>query len=244
MSDESKVVIEPKETMYSFGAKGENLPAGAIRSFSMVEKFFDKIPDQKITSDIEAERRAKAWTDSLRLNDPDKEIRVKAVIYKHLKAVSDWNADHVYTTVPEGINPLSGNPLTRIDREVIAGSAKPKSVHEALMTGLRKDLTEEQVEKILDFYTIGKVAFTMKGYHAIVPDLTSEEEAVILGFLKEAREMAVDYKTMKQISAIFEIYKTKSEQYLNSKGRNWKALFKAYVDSVKAKKEAEKAGKK
>jgi hypothetical protein len=45
---------------------------------------------------------------------------------------------------------------------------------------------------------------------------------------------------MKQISAIFEIYKTKSEQYLNSKGRNWKALFKAYVDSVKAKKEAAK----
>jgi exonuclease V gamma subunit len=83
----------------------------------------------------------------------------------------------------------------------------------------------------------------MKGYYAIVPDLTSEEAAVILGYLKEAREMAVDYKSMKQISAIFEIYKTKSEQYLNSKGRNWRALFKAYVDSVKAKKEAEKASK-
>jgi nitroimidazol reductase NimA-like FMN-containing flavoprotein (pyridoxamine 5'-phosphate oxidase superfamily) len=37
------------------------------------------------------------------------------------------------------------------------------------MAGLRKDLTEEQVEAILDKYTIGKVAFTMKGYKAIVP---------------------------------------------------------------------------
>jgi hypothetical protein len=84
----------------------------------------------------------------------------------------------------------------------------------------------------------------MKGYHAIVPDLTAEEEKVILGYMKEAREMAVDYKSMKQISAIFEIFKTKSEQYLNSKGRNWRALYKAYVDSVLAKKEAEKALKK
>jgi hypothetical protein len=209
-----------------------------------VERISPKIPDQKINADIDAEKRAQVWTDSLKLNNPEKETRIKNVILKHLKAVRDWNNEHPYTTVPEGINPLTGNPLTNIDREIIANSAKPKSVHEELMTGLRKELTEEQVEKVLDLYTIGKVAFTMKGYHAIVPDLTSEEETVILGYLKEAREMAVDYKSMKQISAIFEIFKTKSEQYLNSKGRNWKALYKVYVDSVKAKKEADKAVKK
>ena len=76
----------------------------------------------------------------------------------------------------------------------------------------------------------------MKGYHAIVTDITEKEEAYILGQLKLAREQAVDYKSMKAISAIFEIYKTKCEKYLNENGRNWKALFKAYVDSVKAKK--------
>ncbi len=208
------------------------------------EENFTLIPDQITTADLDMEKRAKAWTDSLKLNDPEKEIRIKNVIFTHLTAVRDWNDAHPYTTVPEGINPLSGNPLTILDREVIAHSAKPKSVHVALMSGLRKDLTEEQVETILDLYTVGKVAFTLKGYHAIVPDLTKEEESVILGYLKEAREMAVDYKSMKQISAIFEIYKTKSEQYLNSKGRNWRALYKAYVDSVKAKKEVEKAARK
>ena len=36
-------------------------------------------------------------------------------------------------------------------------------------------------------------AFTMKGYKAIVPDLSAEEEAAILGFLKQAREQAVDF---------------------------------------------------
>jgi hypothetical protein len=114
----------------------------------------------------------------------------------------------------------------------------PKSVHENLMAGFRKDLTEEQVEAILDKYTIGKVAFTMNGYKAIVPDLTPQEETTILGFLKQAREQAIDFKNMNQISAIFEIYKTKSEQYLNSNGRNWRQLYKAYTDAVKVKKAA------
>jgi hypothetical protein len=45
---------------------------------------------------------------------------------------------------------------------------------------------------------------------------------------------------MKHISANFENYKTTCEQYLNSNGRNWRQLFKAYVDKAKAEKEAEK----
>ena len=83
----------------------------------------------------------------------------------------------------------------------------------------------------------------MKGYHAIVPDLTDAEAATILGYLKEARERAVDYKNMNQISAIFEIYKTKSEQFLNSNGRSWKALYKSYTDAIKTKKAADAAAK-
>jgi hypothetical protein len=78
----------------------------------------------------------------------------------------------------------------------------------------------------------------MNGYKAIVPDLTPQEETTILGFLKQAREQAIDFKNMNQISAIFEIYKTKSEQYLNSNGRNWRQLYKAYTDAVKVKKAA------
>ncbi|MGV8136774.1 MAG: DUF3826 domain-containing protein [Mangrovibacterium sp.] len=191
----------------------------------------------EVTEKSDQEKKAAEWVSTLGLGDPEKEARVTAVVAHHLTAVRDWHNAHPASTVPEGINPVTGNRLTELDRQIIADSAMPGSVHQALMAGLRAELTEEQVEAILDKYTVGKVAFTMKGYHAIVPDLTAEEEATILGFLKEAREMAVDYKSMKQISAIFEIYKTKSEQYLNSRGRNWKALYKAYVDYLKAQKE-------
>lgn len=103
------------------------------------------------------------------------------------------------------------------------------------MKGLRRVLTEEQIEQILDKYTVGKVAFTLKGYQAIVPNMTEEETAFVLEQLKLARE-AIDYKNMKQISAVFEIYKTKCEQYFNEHGRNWRQMFKDYVKAQGKKK--------
>ncbi|TDD97781.1 DUF3826 domain-containing protein [Flavobacterium cellulosilyticum] len=191
----------------------------------------------------EQENKAAEWVTSLNLNDSAKELRLQTIIATHLKTVRDWNNDHPGTMVPAGINPATGQKLSDLDRQIIAQSAMPKTVHDNLMTGLRKELTEEQVELILDKYTIGKVQFTMPVYKAIVPNMTLQEEETILNYLKQAREQAVDYKSMKQISAIFEIYKTKSEQYLNSNGRNWRQMYKTFTDDLKAKKEAEKTAK-
>jgi hypothetical protein len=198
-----------------------------------------QITDQKAGNEVE--QKASTWVKTLRLNDTAKEVRLVEIISTHLMAVRNWNNEHPFTTVPAGINPTTGKVLSEMDRQIIACSAIPKSVHENLMTGLRKELSEEQVEAILDQYTIGKVAFTLAGYHAIVSDLTQQEEMTILDNLKQAREQAIDFKNMKQISAIFEIYKTKCEQYLNANGRNWHELFKTYVNKVKAEKAA-KAG--
>jgi len=210
----------------SFTANCQDQPTGAEATAA----------PSKTKSDADQEKKAAEWAGSLMLNDSAKAGRVAEVILTHLKAVRDWHNDHPYTNVPAGINPVTGKLLSTLDRQMIVDSALPKTVHQNLMAGLRKDLTEEQLEAILDKYTVGKVAFTMKGYQAIVPDLTAEEAKTILGFLKQAREEAVDYKNVNQISAIFEIYKTKSEQYLNANGRDWKKLYQAYTDAVKAKK--------
>lgn len=194
--------------------------------------------DVIVSADVSA--KAAEYVAALKLDDAAKNKRVESVVALHMSQVKDWHNSHPASTVPAGINPVTGKKLSELDRTIIADSAMPETVHTALMEGLRKDLSPEQVETILDKYTIGKVAFTMKGYKAIVPDLTTAEEARILGFLKEAREMAVDYKNMKQISAIFEIYKTKSEQFLNGNGRSWRALYSDYTKKIKA----EKANKK
>jgi hypothetical protein len=196
--------------------------------------------EARTKANTELEKKAAEWTAGLQLNDTAKERRITAVIATHLITVRDWNNEHPFSTVPAGINPATGNKLSDLDRQVIANSAMPASVHTDLMNALKSELTPEQVEMVLDKYTIGKVAFTMNGYRSIVPDLTAEEEAKLVGFLKQAREQAIDFKNMNQISAIFEIYKTKCEQYLNSNGRNWRQMYKAYTDKIKAQKEADK----
>ena len=193
-----------------------------------------------LTTDTVLQKKATEWTASLQLHDANKNERVQAAILAHLTAVRDWHNSHPFTLTPAGINPATGNRLSDMDRQIIVCSAKPSSVHSNLMRVLNAELDSAQVEAILDKYTIGKVAFTLKGYQAIVPDLTAIEETAILANLKQAREQAIDYKGIKEVSAIFEIYKTKCEQYLNSNGRNWHQLFKAYVDKVKAQKEADR----
>ena len=190
--------------------------------------------------DTAIENKASEWVASLKLNDDAKTQRVRSAIAAHLTAVKEWHNSHPFTMIPEGINPTTGGNLSEMDRQIIICSTKPKSIHDNLMNVLKAELDSTQIEAILDKYTIGKVDFTLKGYKAIVPDLTAKEETEIVKNLKQAREQAIDYKNMKEISAIFEIYKTKCEQYLNNNGRNWRQLYKAYVDKVNAEKKAQK----
>lgn len=190
--------------------------------------------------DTALESKAGEWVNSLKLSDGARALRIKSAIATHLMAVKEWHNSHPYTMIPEGINPTTGGKLSEMDRQIIICSTKPRSIHDNLMGVLKTELDSSQVEAILDKYTIGKVDFTLKGYKAIVPDLTIIEEIEIVKHLKQAREQAIDYKNMREISAIFEIYKTKCEQYLNNNGRNWRQLYKAYVDKVNAEKKAQK----
>ena len=189
-------------------------------------------------------KKATGWVANLKLNDKAKEERLTKVIATHLAAIREWHNTHG-NMIPDGaINPTTGKKLSAMDRSVIADSSQPASIRQALLDGLNADLTPEQVEQVLDMYTIGKVAFTMKAYKEVVPDMTAEDEKVLTDNLKEARLMAIDYKNMKQISAIFEIFKTKNEQYFTNSGRDWRTMYSAYVKKLKAQKEAEQKAKK
>ena len=223
-------------------------PGLLLMSFSLssyAQKAEKAKSEVKTAASANADVHAKAaqFVASLNLTDTAKAARVTAVIETHMAAVHDWHNSHPYTLTPEGINPITGKVFSKLERELIVDSTIPNAVHDELMKGLRRDLTEEQVDQILDKYTIGKVAFTMNGYKSIIPDLTSTEETEILTNLKLAREQAVDYKDIKEVSIIFKIYKTKIEDYLNTHGRNWKVMYKTYVDKALAEKAAGKKEK-
>ncbi|MCW3092022.1 MAG: hypothetical protein JWP81_3091 [Ferruginibacter sp.] len=83
--------------------------------------------DAKLKSDAELEKKAFEWVTTLNIADPAKASRLKEVIAVHLKTIRDWNNEHPFSTVPAGINPVTGKLLSELDRQVIANSAIPKS---------------------------------------------------------------------------------------------------------------------
>ncbi|MCR5361516.1 MAG: DUF3826 domain-containing protein [Bacteroidales bacterium] len=237
--DESKVTIEEASALQSFGSI-DKFPAGARTTIkALIEENFDREMRQtyfELRWAAGLKEKAQRWSDSLHLDDPAKTERVRNTIYTHLKAVTAWHNAHI-DDCPAGINPRTGEKLREIDRQIIADAAQPRSIHETLMTGLRNELTEEQVNLVLDQYTVGKVDFTMRAYREIVPNITPTEDSVCYHYLCEAREMAIDYRAMKEISEIFGIYKDKCEQYFNTHGRNWREMYRDYFKRRQAEKE-------
>lgn len=237
--DESKVTIEPFENLYSFGKKGEKMPENAIRSVNDLGKFFGQDAVRAAAADESVLKKSQEIIAALNLTDEKAANLATTAVYNHRRAVRDWHNTHPYTIIPE-VDQATGRKLSKVEREMMADKSIPESVHARLLKDLNRVLTPEQVEQVFDGYTVGKVAFTMKGYYAIVPDLTDEEARVIEGYLKQAREEALECKSMKAISQVFEVYKSKCEQYLNSNGRNWRQLFKDYVNKRNAEKKAKK----
>ena len=241
-ADEARVTIEPREALCSFGAQGEKLPADAIRSINGLAPYFGKARVRTAAADESVLRKAQEIVGKLDLADPRAESVAVTAVYNHRRAVRDWHNSHPYTVIPE-VEAETGRKLSKVEREMMADRLIPAAVHDRLVRELGRVLTPEQTEQVFDGYTAGKVAFTMQGYRAIVPDLTETEAAALEGYLKEARKDALECKSMKAISQVFEIYKTKCEQYLNTNGRDWRALFKAYVDKRNAEKKAAQADK-
>ncbi len=238
--DEEKVTIEKKEVLLSFGEQGELLPKEAMRRINDLAPYFGRQVVRSAASDESVMRQAQEMVAKLGLTDKQAIGGVTTAIYNHRRAVRDWHNSHPYTIVPEQ-DKATKRTLSKIEREVIADQMIPKTVRQRLMKELNRYLTPEQIEQVFDEYTIGKVAFTLQGYRSIVPDMTAEDEAFILKNLKQAREEALECKSMKAISQVFEVYKTKCEQHFTDTGRPWRGLYKAYTDRRKAEKAAKKA---
>ncbi len=97
--------------------------------------------------------------------------------------------------------------------------ASLKRLHDEFLAKLASaNLTSEQIEKVKDKMTYGKVQFTYAGYVTQYPDLTVEQKEKILELLKEAREDAMDGGSAGEKTAIFQRYKGKINNYLSKQG--------------------------
>ena len=102
-----------------------------------------------------------------------------------------------------------------------------RPLHDQFLARLSAELTPEQVEKVKDKMTYGKVKFTHEGYCAIVPGLTDQDKAKIMELLKAAREEVMDGGSSAEKTAIFQKYKDQINNYLNAHGHD---VAQAYKD--------------
>jgi hypothetical protein len=91
-------------------------------------------------------------------------------------------------------------------------------LHDDFLAKLAKNLTPEQVDRVKDKMTYGKVQFTFAGYVSQYPDLSEANKQKILEFLHEAREEATDGGSAEEKTAVFQRYKGKINNYLSKQG--------------------------
>jgi hypothetical protein len=144
----------------------------------------------------------------LELNDTNQSARVHHLIQAQYRALRAWHdANDAKLKAAKG----DTNAVAQIRRSL-------KSLHNEFIAGLSAQLTPEQVEKVKDKMTYGKVQFTYQGYLAEYPDLTEPQKQRVLELLKEARELAMDGGSSEEKSDIFNRYKGKINNYLSQQG--------------------------
>jgi len=193
------------------------------------------------------EKHVKPILDALQLQDESRTARLRPILAEHFKALNAWHEQN-----DPQIKALWGEfdkarkakseagadvALEKIDG--VYASFKPE--HENFEKELSTLLDAKQIETVKDAMTVGKVAFTFKGYRDIFPGLKDEDKAVIMKNLKAAREEAIDAGSMDEKSAFFKKYKIKNEAYLNTHGFDVKESYRVFDAKVKEEKEAKKA---
>jgi Spy/CpxP family protein refolding chaperone len=162
--------------------------------------------EAKYTQAIEG--RAADILKVLELSDTNRSAKVHDLIIAQYRALRAWHdANDAKLKAVKG----DTNAVAQIRDSL-------KSLHTGFITGLSANLTPEQVEKVKDKMTYGKVQFTYAGYLAAYPDLAESHKQKILELLKEAREEAMDGGSSDEKTAIFQRYKGKINNYLSKQG--------------------------
>jgi len=144
----------------------------------------------------------------LELTDTNRAARVHDIIIAQYRALNAWHgANDTKLKAARG----DTNAVAQI-RESL------KVLHNEFIAKLSANLTPEQLEKVKDKMTYGKVQFTYAGYIAQYPGLSEANKEKVLELLKQAREEAMDGGSAEEKTAIFQRYKGKINNYLSKQG--------------------------
>ena len=158
-------------------------------------------------------RRTAAIVGQLELNDAAKSNKLHGIIMAQYRALRarDEALDQMFKALSEDA------PGAATNRDAILPIIS-KPLHDQFLARLSAELTPKQVETVKDRMTYHKVEVTYKAYGEILPNLTSDDKAMILAALRQAREEAIDGGSADEKTAIFQKHKNQVNARLSTKG--------------------------
>ncbi|MBL7737996.1 MAG: DUF3826 domain-containing protein [Chitinophagaceae bacterium] len=119
-------------------------------------------------------------------------------------------------------------------------SSQLLQLHEQFIAQLKKNLNEEQVDKVKDGMTYKVFPITYAAYQDMLPGLTSAQKEKIYNWLKEARELAMDEGSSDDKHKMFGKYKGRINNYLSAEGYDLKKETAAWQQRIKDREAAKK----
>ncbi len=169
-------------------------------------------------------RRAEKIVQTLDLNDPGQELRVRDLIamqYVHLSEIHDARDKEI--SLLAGESDLDDASRQRQEERIRAQADKKLAkLHKAYLEDLSQELSPAEVDQVKDGMTYGLVAHTYHAYLSLLPELTGAQREKIMEWLVEARETAMDAGSSEEKHYWFGKYKGKINNYLSAEGYDLK----------------------
>ena len=182
------------------------------------------------------ERSLKIVT-TLDITDTNKQEQVTQILCEQYFSLND-----IHEAAKADITAIKAKGLVKeeTDAEIRLCEEKKSAAllqrHNIFIAQLKKQLNDEQVEKVKDGMTYRVFPITWAAYLDMLPRLTEEQKTQIYAWLKEARELAMDEGSSEKKHAMFGKYKGKINNYLSAAGYDMKKEGEAWQQRIKERK--------
>jgi len=167
--------------------------------------------------------RSAKIVNSIGLQDSATYKKVQAIIenqYYQLNTIQEKNNTAIESIKEKQVSKeaLDEELKTREEKK----SEELRQLHSKFLTLLKRDLSEDQVEKVKDAITYRILPITYSAYQDMIPNLTKEQKEKIYAWLLKARELAMDAESSEKKHAVFGKYKGRINNYLSAAGYDLK----------------------
>lgn len=188
--------------------------------------------------------RAEKIVQTLEISDSSKAKRVTNIIasqYRNLNTLHTERDDQISQIKQKGLSKEIVDSQIKTVRETT--DKKLSVLHNAFLTALSHELSQEQVTKVKDGMTYNVLKVTYTAYSDMIPSLTKEQKDQIMTWLVEAREQAMDAENSEKKHAWFGKYKGRINNYLSAEGYDLKKEREGWQQRIKEREEKKNVSK-